>query len=59
MTATVTCEDCRYFRRDDINPEVGLGFCTLRKFAKYPLAPHYCRQREAQDDGSDTPRNDA
>ena len=46
MTATVTCEDCRYFRRDDINPQAGIGVCELKHFGVYPLAPRYCRQHE-------------
>ena len=51
MTEPVTCELCVHFRRDAINPVTGLGFCTLRKVAKYPMEPHYCRQFEGEDDG--------
>ena len=50
---TVTCDECRYLRRDDINPATGLGWCDLRKVAKFPLEPHYCRQREVEDDATD------
>lgn len=48
MADHVTCADCRYFRRDEINPPAGLGFCPLRKVSRYPEQPHYCRQREAE-----------
>lgn len=50
MTAPVTCTDCQHFRRDAINPPDGLGWCTLRKVSRYPMQPHYCRQREVEND---------
>ncbi len=53
MTEPVTCDDCIHFRRDTINPPAGLGFCELRKIAQYPMAPHYCRQREPDDEASE------
>lgn len=46
---TVQCEACIHFRPDEINPVAGLGWCELRKIARYPAAPHYCRQYEAAD----------
>lgn len=51
MTEPVTCAECIHFRRDEINPAAGLGFCELRRIAKYPGELHYCRQREVEDDG--------
>ena len=45
------CAGCRHFRRDEINPAAGLGFCELRKVSRYPEQLHYCRQREVEDDG--------
>lgn len=53
----VTCEGCRYFRPDAVNPPAGLGWCELRKVSRYPMQPHYCKQREGEND--DTTRNDA
>lgn len=50
MTEPVTCEDCIHFRRDAINPSAGLGWCELRKVSRYPMQPHWCRQREVDDD---------
>lgn len=50
MTEPVTCEDCIHFRRDVINPSAGLGWCELRKVSRYPMQPHWCRQREVEDD---------
>lgn len=50
MTDPVTCNECRHFQRDEINPAEGLGFCPLRRVSKYPMAPHYCRQRKVDDD---------
>ena len=49
MTEPVTCDDCIHFRRDEINPAAGLGFCPLRKVSRYPEQPHYCGQREVED----------
>lgn len=49
MTDPITCADCIHFRRDEINPAAGLGFCELRKVSHYPDAPHYCRWHEAED----------
>jgi hypothetical protein len=46
MTDPITCANCIHFRRDEINPVEGLGWCVLRKIVNYPDAPHYCRQRE-------------
>ena len=56
--SVITCNTCRYFRPDDINPPAGLGWCPLRKVARYPEQPHYCKQRE-DEDGDDTTRNNA
>lgn len=50
MTEPVTCDECIWFRRDDINPKDGLGWCALRNVSRYPMAPHYCRQRRVEDD---------
>lgn len=50
MIDPVTCDECRYFQRDEINPAQGLGGCELRKVMRYPEAPHYCRQRKVDDD---------
>jgi len=51
MTEPVTCSECIHFRRDEINPVAGLGWCPLRKVSRYPEQLHYCRQREVEDDG--------
>lgn len=51
MTEPTTCAECIHFRRDEINPIAGLGWCPLRKVSRYPEQPHYCRQREV--DGED------
>lgn len=50
MTDPITCADCVHFRRDEINPPAGLGWCELRKVTRYPMQPHYCRQRQVEDD---------
>lgn len=49
MTEPVTCADCRYFRPDAQNPPAGLGWCELRKVSRYPMQPHWCRQRESEE----------
>jgi hypothetical protein len=48
MADPVSCAACIHFRRDEINPVQGLGWCALRKIVNYPVAPHYCRQREVE-----------
>lgn len=48
MTEPVTCADCIHFRRDEINPAAGLGWCPLRKVSRYPEQVHWCRQREEE-----------
>lgn len=48
VSAPVSCADCLHFRRDEINPVEGLGWCDLRKVTRYPMQPHYCRQREVE-----------
>lgn len=56
MTDAVTCEDCRFFERDTINPPAGIGLCRNRRQTNafhsghYPSAPHYCRLREEHPD---------
>lgn len=52
MADPVTCAGCIHFRRDDINPPAGLGWCQLRKVSRYPMQPHYCRQREEVTDAA-------
>jgi hypothetical protein len=44
---TVTCEGCRLFIRDPINPAAGMGDCERGQGRWHPMAPHYCRKREA------------
>ena len=41
---------CTHFRHDEINPPAGLGWCPLRKVSRYPGQPHYCKQREEEED---------
>lgn len=53
MTEPVTCEACIHFRRADINPEAGIGVCTLKHVGVYPLAPRYCRQRQVAKEDED------
>lgn len=43
---TTTCEHCRHFRPDRINPPAGLGSCAKQHLARYPAQPHYCRDHE-------------
>lgn len=43
-----TCEGCRHFQPDAINPVSGLGWCELRKVARYPMQEHWCRRREVE-----------
>ena len=57
MSESVTCAECTQYRRDEINPAAGLGFCELRKVSRYPGQLHYCKQREVED--GDATRNDA
>ena len=38
----VTCEGCRHFRPDTINPEAGMGTCGAGKGVHYPMARHAC-----------------
>jgi hypothetical protein len=42
-----TCEGCRHFQRDRINPPAGAGNCLRGQGSWHPMAPHYCRKREA------------
>lgn len=42
-----TCEGCRHFTRDPINPAAGMGDCLRGQGSWHPMAPHYCRKREA------------
>jgi hypothetical protein len=51
MTEPVTCAACQHFQPGKINPEAGMGLCTKKRIGMYPNAPHYCRQREVEDDG--------
>jgi len=53
MTDPGTCADCIHFRRDVINPSTGLGWCELRKVSRYPMQPHYCKQRETDDEAEE------
>lgn len=41
IAMAVTCDECVWF-----NPYAGLGSCSKGHGPKYPLAPHYCRERE-------------
>jgi len=47
----ITCDHCRYFRPDAINPKAGMGKCCAdaRHGYFYPMEKHRCR------DFSDTP----
>jgi len=47
-----TCEGCRHFTPDAINPVSGLGFCELRKVSRYPMQLHWCRLREEVTDAA-------
>lgn len=42
MSEPVTCEDCVHFRRDAINPAMGLGWCELCRVSRYPMQPRWC-----------------
>jgi len=46
---SVTCEGCRHFTPDTINPTAGMGTCGAGKGVHYPMALHIC--------GSHTTRN--
>jgi hypothetical protein len=48
MTPT-TCDLCRHFQRDHINPEAGMGRCLIGLGMWHPMAPHRCAKREASD----------
>ncbi|HEX7648519.1 MAG TPA: hypothetical protein VF450_14025 [Noviherbaspirillum sp.] len=43
----VTCDDCKHFVRDKINPPAGVGHCghpKRKEFATfYPMERHLCR----------------
>lgn len=41
-----TCEGCRHFERDRINPIASMGSCRRGQGSWHPMAPHYCRKRE-------------
>lgn len=51
-SAQVTCETCRHFRPDQINPPAGVGICAAGVGhlsigrALHPMAPRYCAGHE-------------
>lgn len=47
MRPVPTCEGCRRFVRDTINPGAGMGGCERGLGHHYPMQRHHCRQREA------------
>ncbi|KLD65454.1 hypothetical protein Y882_02770 [Dyella japonica DSM 16301] len=44
----ITCETCRSFRPDSINPPAGIGSCAKGRLGQYPMAPHWCRDHSPQ-----------
>lgn len=44
---TTTCERCIHYRPDAINPPAGMGSCAHSLGYWHPMAPHFCREREA------------
>jgi hypothetical protein len=42
-----TCEGCRHFRPNAINPGAAVGDCARGLGTNYPMQRHHCRQREA------------
>ncbi|WP_449428800.1 hypothetical protein [Rhodanobacter umsongensis] len=38
----VTCEGCRHFAPDTLNPEAGMGTCGAGKGMHWPMARHIC-----------------
>jgi hypothetical protein len=42
----LTCEGCRYFVPDPINPPAGLGDCSNGRGMHYPSQPHHCIYRK-------------
>lgn len=47
---TITCEHCRHFQPDPINPAAGMGRClhTARHGMYYPNEKHPCRDFSEQ-----------
>jgi hypothetical protein len=39
---SVTCESCRHFNPDTINPTAGMGACGAGKGMHYPMQRHGC-----------------
>jgi hypothetical protein len=45
-----TCELCRYFLPNKINPNASVGRCRLKpEEANYPTRKHHCEKREERD----------
>lgn len=46
----ITCDDCKHFVRDKINPPAGVGHCGHPKRVEltcfYPMEQHRCRAHE-------------
>ncbi|NII73242.1 hypothetical protein FHW84_001811 [Dyella sp. SG562] len=42
----ITCETCRHYRRDPVNPPAGLGSCAKQHLPRYPAQKHHCRDHE-------------
>lgn len=40
----ITCEACRHFIRDTVNPAAGMGACAVLHDGWHPAAPHYCQR---------------
>lgn len=45
----LTCEDCRHFIPDTINPEAGMGTCASGHGMSYPTARHACADHTTND----------
>lgn len=47
----ITCEHCRHFQPDTVNPVSGMGRCLhlARHGFWHPDAPHVCRDREERE----------
>jgi hypothetical protein len=41
-----TCDHCRHFTPDRINPPAGMGHCAKGQGMWHPAAPHWCKQHE-------------
>lgn len=59
LVLKITCDDCKHFVRDRINPPAGIGTCGHPKRKEqvgfYPMEKHLCRAHEPITPPKETP----